>query len=307
MVRSHFGMIHGIYSYRPHKPLRRGCTYRCWRESESEIMMQERKSIWYDRSKRLEQLDDHIIQQRKARFGSEELEESKKAERVRRHFDSVAARYDLMNTLLSLGIHYAWKRFAIRHMGLKPGDRVLDVCGGTGDLSISAQKRVGEAGQVVLYDINWRMMQAGKYKPVHQALRRKIEFVQGDAEKIAFPDETFDEVMVGFAIRNITHMVRAFQEMYRVLKPGGVFMCLEFSKPVTPWFRWLYDCYSFNIMPHLGDLLVGTRKAYTCLPETIRLFLMPEELSDIFRRIGYTDVRFKRLTNGIAVVHIANK
>ena len=277
------------------------------REPESETMMQERKSIWYDRSKRLEQLDDHIIRQRKARFGSEELEESKKADRVRRHFDSVAARYDLMNTLLSMGIHYAWKQFAIQHMGLKPGDRVLDVCGGTGDLSVSALKAVGDTGQVVLCDINWRMMQAGKYKPTHQAYRRKIQFVQGDAEQIAFPDETFDQVMVGFAIRNITHMVRAFQEMYRVLKPGGVFMCLEFSKPATPWFRRLYDFYSFNIMPHLGDLLVGTRKAYTCLPETIRLFLMPEELSDIFRRIGYTDVRFKRLTNGIAVVHIATK
>ncbi|MFW6373799.1 MAG: bifunctional demethylmenaquinone methyltransferase/2-methoxy-6-polyprenyl-1,4-benzoquinol methylase UbiE [Thermodesulfobacteriota bacterium] len=269
--------------------------------------MQERKSIWYDRSKRLEQLDDHIIRQRKARFGSEELAESKKADRVRRHFDSVADRYDLMNTLLSMGIHYAWKQFAIQNMGLKPGDRVLDVCGGTGDLSVSALKAVGDTGQVVLYDINWRMMQAGKHKPTHQTYRRKIEYVQGDAEQIAFPDETFDRVMVGFAIRNITHMVRAFQEMYRVLKPGGVFMCLEFSKPVTPWFRWLYDFYSFHIMPHLGDLLVGTRQAYTCLPETIRLFLMPEELSDIFRRIGYTDVRFKRLTNGIAVVHIATK
>lgn len=269
--------------------------------------MRERQSVWYDRSKRLEQLDDHIIRERKARFGSEELDESGKEDRVRRHFDSVAAKYDLMNTLLSMGIHYAWKQFAIQRMGFRSGDSVLDVCGGTGDLSVSAVKAVGEEGRVVLCDINRKMMEAGKYKPIHETHRRRIHFVQGDAERIPFPDETFDKVMVGFAIRNITHMVRAFQEMHRVLKPGGVFMCLEFSKPTTPWFRWLYDFYSFHIMPRLGDLLVGSRQAYTCLPETIRLFLLPEELSDIFERVGFSDVRFKRLTNGIAVVHIASK
>jgi demethylmenaquinone methyltransferase/2-methoxy-6-polyprenyl-1,4-benzoquinol methylase len=266
------------------------------------------KSVsWVDQPIRREQLDEHIISQKKARFGSEELAESDKAGRVRRHFDSVAARYDMMNTLLSLGIHYVWKHRAVKMLELKTGDRVLDVCGGTGDLSILADKIAGTSGAVVLCDINWEMMKAGRNKSANALHRRRIHYVQGDAETLPFPGNAFDAVMVGFAIRNITHMKRAFQEMHRVLKPGGRFLCLEFSKPVWPWFRVLYDFYSFHIMPLLGDLITGKRTAYTCLPETIRLFLMPDELSEIFQQTGFSGVRYELMTNGIAAAHVGRK
>ena len=208
-----------------------------------------------------------------------------------------------MNTLLSFGIHYLWKIQSVNRLGLKPGDRVLDVCGGTGDLSIMAKRRVGSRGKVVVYDINRAMLEAGRSKAADQQVRRRLRHVQGDAEFISFPDESFDTVMVSFGIRNVTHLKRAFAEMHRVLKPGGKLLCLEFSKPVNPLFRWLYDFYSFTVMPFLGELLVGNRKGYACLPETIRLFSLPEELSGILEEIGYTKVAYRRLTNGIAVAH----
>ncbi|MGE0084235.1 MAG: bifunctional demethylmenaquinone methyltransferase/2-methoxy-6-polyprenyl-1,4-benzoquinol methylase UbiE [Desulfococcaceae bacterium] len=264
-------------------------------------------TIWFDKNKRQEQLDEHITREGKARFGSEELDESQKAERVRRHFNSVAAKYDMMNTLLSMGIHYLWKYQGVRMLGLKSGDKVLDVCGGTGDLSILAEKITGPSGKVILYDINREMIKAGREKSSNTFHRKRIVYVQGDAEQISFPDNTFDAVMVGFAIRNITHMKQAFREMHRVLKPGGRFLCLEFSKPIWPWFRFLYDVYSFHIMPFLGDLLVGSKTAYTCLPETIRLFLLPDELSEVFRESGFSEVKYRLLTNGIAVAHTGKK
>lgn len=262
---------------------------------------------WTDRRLREEQLDEAIERKKRARFGSEELAESEKADRVRRHFDSVARKYDLMNTLLSMGVHYFWKRLAVGRMGLKPGDRVLDVCGGTGDLSIMAARKTGTDGGVAVYDINREMLRAGKTKETNRKLRERLLWIQGDAERISFPDDSFDAVMIGFAVRNITHMKQAFREMHRVLKPGGRFMCLEFSRPVWPWFRWVYDLYSFIIMPWLGGLITGSRLAYVCLPETIRLFLLPDEISDVFREIGFTDITYDRMTNGIAVMHLAVK
>jgi demethylmenaquinone methyltransferase/2-methoxy-6-polyprenyl-1,4-benzoquinol methylase len=265
--------------------------------------MQMNTPDWSAAQKRVEQLDDYIAAKQRAQFGFEELTEQEKAARVRRHFNSVAYKYDMMNTVLSLGIHYLWKKIAITRLALQPGESVLDVCGGTGDLSIMAKKQVGPAGRVVLYDINWEMINAGRIKPTNARTRDVICYVQGDAEHIAFPDGTFDVVMVGFAVRNITHMKRAFREMHRVLKPGGRFLCLEFSKPVWPWFRALYDWYSFHLMPLLGDLMMGERKAYTCLPETIRLFLMPDELAEVLRAEGFARVEYERMTNGIAVAH----
>ena len=269
--------------------------------------MQLNIPTWSEEQKRKEQLDDYISLKRQARFGFEELSERDKAERVRRHFNSVAYKYDMMNTVLSLGIHYLWKKIAVARLGLKPGEAVLDVCGGTGDLSVMSKKAVGSSGNVVLYDINWDMINAGRVKRSNARWRESIRYVQGDAERISFPDDTFDVVMVGFAVRNITHMKQAFREMHRVLKPGGRFLCLEFSKPVWPWFRTLYDFYSFHIMPLLGDLMMGERKAYTCLPETIRLFLMPDELAAVLASAGFSGVTYERMTNGIAVAHRGGK
>lgn len=262
---------------------------------------------WFDRTVRQQQLDEHVDRSRTAAFGFQEMPADEKKEWVRRHFDRVAPNYDFMNTLLSFGIHYLWKRLAINRLGLTPGDRVLDVCGGTGDLSILAKRRVARRGEVVVYDINRAMLEAGKGKCTKRKVRRALRYVQGDAEFIAAPDASFDAVMVSFGIRNVTHLKRAFTEMHRVLKPGGKLLCLEFSKPVNPVFRWLYDFYSFFVMPFLGELLVGNREGYVCLPETIRLFSLPEELSRILREIGFAHVDYQRLTNGIAVAHTATR
>lgn len=242
-----------------------------------------------------------------ASFGYLKVPEMDKVTWVRRHFNAVAAKYDFMNSLLSFGIHHVWKRIAISRMGLHTGDRVIDVCGGTADLSLLAARRVGLEGRIVLYDINWAMMATGRPKVVSSPYDKNIEFVQGDAESLSFADGTFDAAMVGFGIRNLTHMQAGFGEMHRVLKPGGTLMCLEFSEPVTPWFRALYDFYSFHIMPALGLLLAGSRHAYTYLPESIRLFPSPEELKAILERIGFTRVRYLRLTNGIAAIHTGIK
>ncbi len=240
-------------------------------------------------------------------FGYERIRAAEKTARVIRHFDSVAGVYDFMNTLLSFGIHHAWKRAAVRLLELAPGARVLDVCGGTGDLAILAARRTAPKGAVVIYDINRAMIAAGLPKVIGTPLEGRIRHVQGDAERIAFPDGSFDAAMVGFGIRNVTHVQRGFSEMCRVLKPGGRMLCLEFSRPVWPVFRWLYDVYSFHVMPLLGDLLAGSRQAYTHLPESIRTFPLPDELADMLREAGFSRVAYRRFTNGIAVAHLAVK
>ena len=262
---------------------------------------------WLGAGKRRAQLDRQVDATNVAQFGCRQMPTSEKVDWVRRHFNRVAPRYDFMNTLLSFGIQYAWKREAIRMMGLTPGNQVLDVCGGTADLAIMAAGRIGPSGRIVVYDINWAMIQAGVPKMAGKLLERQIRFVQGDAERISFPDNTFDAAMVGFGIRNVTHMQQGFREMHRVLKPGGKFLCLEFSKPVNPLFRWLYDIYSFYVMPFLGQVLAGSAESYSCLPETIRLFHLPDEISSILEDIGFDQVRYRRMTNGIAVAHAGRK
>ncbi|MFH1981503.1 MAG: class I SAM-dependent methyltransferase [Pseudomonadota bacterium] len=262
---------------------------------------------WFERGIRRQQLDDYIERTGKATFGFKEVSASEKESWVRRHFDTVAPYYDFMNTLCSLGIHHLWKRMAINRLHLRPGDVVLDVCGGTGDLSILADEKTGPAGKVVLFDINREMIQAGRASNSHRAARKRIHYVQGNAEAISLPDDICDGAMVGFGIRNVTRLRRAFSEMHRVLKPGGRFMCLEFSKPVNPVFRRLYDFHSFHVMPLMGQILVGNREGYVCLPETIRLFSLPDELAALLTDVGFTDVAYRRLTNGIAVIHTGRK
>jgi demethylmenaquinone methyltransferase/2-methoxy-6-polyprenyl-1,4-benzoquinol methylase len=262
---------------------------------------------WFDEGKRKEQLDEHIRVTGKARFGIREYGEKEKADAVRTHFNRVAPHYDFMNSLLSFGIQHAWKRAAMRMLGVRNGDRVLDVCGGTGDLAILAARKVGPTGQVTIYDINYAMIQAGRHKIDPHPTLSHVGYVQGDAEQITFPDNTFDCVMVGFGIRNVTHLKQGFAEMVRTLKPGGRFLCLEFSQPTNPVFRFLYDVYSFNVMPVLGQLLVGSAESYACLPETIRMFPLPAELEQLLIEIGLEKVRWKSMTNGICVAHVGVK
>jgi demethylmenaquinone methyltransferase/2-methoxy-6-polyprenyl-1,4-benzoquinol methylase len=250
----------------------------------------------------------HLEQQgQTACFGYRRVSAAEKGRLVHQHFDTVARRYDLLNSLLSFGMHHLWKRAAVEMMHLKPGDRVLDVCGGTADLAIRAARIIGSTGRVFVYDINWAMMAAGLPKIVNSTLASRIGFIQGDAEQLSCPDASFDAVMVGFGIRNLTRPEVGFEEMFRVLKPGGTLMCLEFSKPKTAWFRRLYDFYSFYIMPAVGKIMVGSWEAYTYLPESIRMFSQPEELSASLEKIGFTQVRYRRLTDGIAVIYIGVK
>jgi demethylmenaquinone methyltransferase/2-methoxy-6-polyprenyl-1,4-benzoquinol methylase len=265
------------------------------------------QKTWLEDDQRQRQVDPRSAAADEAFFGFERVQAREKAERVLKHFNSVAAVYDFMNTLLSFGIHHAWKRASVRMLDLQAGERVLDVCGGTGDLAILAARRLGPRGQVIIYDINRAMIEAGTHKVRGRRLGAPVRQVQGDAERIAFPDRSFDAAMVGFGIRNVVHMRQGFAEMYRVLRPGGRLMCLEFSRPVWPVFRWLYDVYSFYIMPFLGELIAGSRKAYTHPPESIRMFPLPEELADMLRQVGFRQVDYRRYTNGIAVAHRAVK
>jgi demethylmenaquinone methyltransferase/2-methoxy-6-polyprenyl-1,4-benzoquinol methylase len=240
-------------------------------------------------------------------FGYRKVAVDEKNRLVRDHFDSIARKYDWMNTLLSFGLHHLWKRKTVKTLRAGEGDVILDMCGGTADLALLAARSVKRRGQVVVYDINLAMMEAGREKVKNSPVRERVRFVQGDGEHISCPDNTFDGIMVGFGIRNMTHMERGLSEMFRVLKPGGTLVCLEFSKPPGRFFGLLYDLYSFTIMPLAGRLLAGTDKAYTYLPESIRVFPLPDRLADILRDIGFSHVSYKRLTRGIAVIHRGRK
>jgi len=250
--------------------------------------MPRQKEIWLDDESRKEQLNQSSNGDQRAFFGFQRVHVEEKAGRVLNHFNTIAKHYDFMNTLLSFGIHHIWKRLAVRMMELAPGNRVLDVCGGTGDLSILAAKNIGPDGRVIIYDINRAMMLAGLHKVAKKEIEPRIRYVQGNAESISFPDGDFDAAMVGFGIRNVTNMKKGFSEMHRVLKPGGKMMCLEF-------------------MPFLGEMIAGSRTAYTHLPETIRMWPMPDELTEILKGIGFSEVSHRKLTNGIAVIHLAVK
>ena len=242
-----------------------------------------------------------------ANFDYKKIDGRKKSQLILGYFNSVARKYDMMNTFLSFGIHHVWKRKAVRMLGLNSGDRILDVCGGTGDLAIHAARAVDLVGHVTLYDFSGAMINAGRLKNNNSSIRKRVQYIQGDAQQISFQDEIFDAAMVGFGIRNVIDMKKGFKEMYRVLKPGGKMMCLEFSKPALPLFRLLYDYYSFYIIPFLGKSITGSQQAYIHLPESIRTFPSPDELSDILKNIGFFHVTHRKLTNGIAVIHLARK
>lgn len=237
-------------------------------------------------------------------FGFEQVPEAEKAARVRAVFDSVAPRYDLMNDLMSAGLHRAWKLFAIAVSGVRSGDRILDVASGTGDLARAFARRVGPAGQVIMSDINGAMLRAGRDRLIDAGA--VVPAVLCDAEKLPFGDAEFDLVSVAFGLRNMTHKDRALSEMLRVLKPGGKLMVLEFSRPWQP-LRPLYDLYSFQVLPRLGRLVAGDAKSYQYLAESIRMHPDQETLAGMMRQAGFGHVDWYNLSAGIVALHIGWK
>ncbi len=228
-----------------------------------------------------------------------------KSATVRRYFNTIAGRYDFMNTLLSFGLHFLWKKETLKKAGLKGAEKVLDLCGGTGDLAMLAAPMVGKSGHIVLYDFSPEMIREGRHK-INKAAAR-IYPICGDAENIAIRDNTFDRVFIGFGLRNLSDMEKGLREIFRVLKPSGKLLCLEFSQPVSPVMRILYNLYSFTIIPMAGKIIAGSTEAYKYLPQSIRAFPLPEKLSEIMGHTGFSEVSYKRLTNGIAVIHVATK
>jgi demethylmenaquinone methyltransferase/2-methoxy-6-polyprenyl-1,4-benzoquinol methylase len=240
-------------------------------------------------------------------FGRRLVGAQEKRRLVNEQFDRVARRYDLADALLSFGLHFHWKRWGIDQLALKEGERVLDVCGGTGDLALLAAARVAPRGQAFIYDFNRPMMRAGRAKVKRSRFAESTLFVEGDAESLSFLDAIFDAVTVGFGIRNLVDLDAGLGEMHRVLKPGGRLMILEFALPAHAWLRRLYDFYSFRVMPLGAGIICGTAGPFRYLAESIRVFDPPERLAERLGNAGFSDVRYRRLTDGIAVVYLARR
>ncbi len=236
-------------------------------------------------------------------FGFEEVAWEDKAQRVRGVFDSVAPRYDLMNDLMSGGLHRIWKQFTLSQAHLRPGQRALDVAGGTGDLARGLAAQVGEQGLVVLSDINGAMLAHGRDRLLDIGLTRGIAYVQANAEHLPFADDSFDCVTIGFGLRNVTDKAAALASMRRVLRPGGQLMVLEFSQPVAPGLKPLYDAYSFRVLPFLGRMIARDEDSYRYLAESIRKHPDQQTLLGMMRDAGLEDCRYHNLSGGIVALH----
>ena len=236
-------------------------------------------------------------------FGFEEVAWEDKAQRVRGVFDSVAPRYDLMNDLMSGGLHRIWKQFTLSQTHRRPGQRALDVAGGTGDLARGLAAQVGEQGLVVLSDINGAMLAHGRDRLLDIGLTRGIAYVQANAEHLPFADDSFDCVTIGFGLRNVTDKAAALASMRRVLRPGGQLMVLEFSQPVAPGLKPLYDAYSFRVLPFLGRMIARDEDSYRYLAESIRKHPDQQTLLGMMRDAGLEDCRYHNLSGGIVALH----
>jgi demethylmenaquinone methyltransferase / 2-methoxy-6-polyprenyl-1,4-benzoquinol methylase len=236
-------------------------------------------------------------------FGFEKVAWSEKAERVRSVFASVAGKYDVMNDLMSFGVHRLWKQFTLSLTGLRPGQHALDVAGGSGDLARGMLKQVGKEGRVVLSDINPKMLEVGRDRLLDAGHVANVEFIVADAERLPFDDNSFDCVTIGFGLRNVTDKAAALRSMYRVLKPGGQLLVLEFSTPVAPGLKPLYDAYSFQVLPLLGRLVAHDAASYRYLAESIRLHPNQEAMLEMLRNAGFSQARYHNLTGGIVALH----
>jgi demethylmenaquinone methyltransferase / 2-methoxy-6-polyprenyl-1,4-benzoquinol methylase len=242
-------------------------------------------------------------QARQTDFGFREVGEDEKTRLVREVFDNVASRYDLMNDLMSGGIHRRWKADLIARLQPRPGEILLDLAGGTGDIARRFLGRAGKTGQVIVCDINASMVAAGRDRALDDGVLSGITWLVGNAEELPIADSSIDCCTISFGLRNVTHKQQALEEARRVLKPGGRFFCLEFSRVEAPVLRQLYDIYSFNVLPRLGAVIARDRDAYQYLVESIRRFPPQAELAAMMNRAGFEQVTWRNLSAGIAAIH----
>jgi demethylmenaquinone methyltransferase/2-methoxy-6-polyprenyl-1,4-benzoquinol methylase len=237
-------------------------------------------------------------------FGYERVSPAEKTARVRGVFDSVAGNYDLMNDLMSGGLHRLWKRFALAQTGLRPGQCALDVASGTGDLGAGLARQVGTTGLAVLTDINREMLSRGRDRLIDQGLAAQVQFLIANAECLPFADRCFDCVTIAFGLRNVTDKAAALASMRRVLRPAGRLLVLEFSKPTLEMLKPAYDAYSFNVLPRLGGIIAGDAASYRYLAESIRMHPDQETLAAMFREAGFDECRWHNLAGGVVALHI---
>ncbi len=248
-------------------------------------------------------MTNHEKQSDTTHFGYQQVPVEEKVERVAGVFHSVAAKYDLMNDLMSFGVHRIWKHFTIQLAGVRRGQRVLDLAGGTGDLAARFASIVGPQGEVVLADINDSMLKVGRENLTNKGVVGNVEYVQANAECLPFPDNHFDCITIAFGLRNVTDKEAALRSMYRVLKPGGRLLVLEFSKPVVPGLNKLYDAYSFTLLPLMGKLVTNDADSYRYLAESIRMHPDQETLRGMMEQAGFERCDYHNLTGGIVAVH----
>ncbi|QDP02728.1 bifunctional demethylmenaquinone methyltransferase/2-methoxy-6-polyprenyl-1,4-benzoquinol methylase UbiE [Thalassotalea sp. PS06] len=236
-------------------------------------------------------------------FGYKQVKTEEKEQLVAGVFHSVAQQYDIMNDLMSFGIHRLWKRFTIDASGARPGNKILDLAGGTGDLTAKFSKIVGKDGQVVLADINSSMLNVGRDKLRDLGVVGNVDYVQANAQALPFEDNTFDVVTIAFGLRNVTDKDEALRSIYRVLKPGGRLLVLEFSKPEHELLNKVYDFYSFNILPKMGDIVAKDGDSYEYLAESIRMHPDQETLKAMMENAGFDQTSYHNLTGGIVALH----
>lgn len=236
-------------------------------------------------------------------FGFKEIPTDQKVDAVAQVFHSVAAKYDIMNDLMSGGIHRLWKRHTISQSGVRAGQKVLDIAGGTGDLTAKFSRLVGQSGQVILADINDSMLKVGRDKLANLGVVGNVQYVQANAEELPFPDNTFDCITIAFGLRNVTDKSKALASMQRVLKPGGRLLVLEFSKPETECLSTIYDHYSFRLLPFMGKVIANDAESYRYLAESIRMHPDQETLKGMMEEVGFERVTYQNMTGGIVALH----
>lgn len=236
-------------------------------------------------------------------FGYREVPVQDKAGLVHEVFESVADKYDLMNDLMSMGVHRAWKRDFVANSGVRLGHEVLDLAGGTGDIAALLSRRVGKSGRVVLSDINEAMLEVGRRRLEDRGISGNVGYALANAEMLPFGDDEFDAVTMAFGLRNVTDKDAALHEMLRVLRPGGKALILEFSQVQPDLLKKLYDAYSFGLLPVLGKLIAGDEESYRYLAESIRKHPPQDELTEMMRKAGFDDVRYRNLSGGIVAIH----